>query len=104
MIDFKVGGNTLDFNSHGAANYNPDMPNSLVTAIQANVRAALDEDIASGDLTAQLIPADAEACARVISRESAVLCGSAWFDACFAALDAKLMVQPALCSAPSVQP
>jgi nicotinate-nucleotide pyrophosphorylase (carboxylating) len=92
MIDSKVGGCTLDFNSHAAANYNPDMPNSLASAIQANVRAALDEDIASGDITAQLIPADAEARARVISREDAVLCGSAWFDACFAALDAKTKI------------
>lgn len=88
MIDFKVGGCTLDFNSHCAGNYNPAMPNSLASAIQANVRAALDEDIASGDLTAQLIPANTQARARVISREDAVLCGIDWFEACFATLDA----------------
>jgi len=92
MIDFKVGGCTLDFNSASVANYNPGMshtPNpALATAIQDNVRAALAEDVGEGDLTAQLIPADTQARARVISREDAVLCGIDWFEACFAALDA----------------
>ena len=56
--------------------------------IQANVRTALDEDLGNdGDLTAQLIPSGTQATARVITREDAVLCGTAWFDACFTALD-----------------
>jgi nicotinate-nucleotide pyrophosphorylase (carboxylating) len=63
------------------------MTPSLQDAIAANVRAALEEDVGSGDLTARLIPAEAQARARVITREDAVLCGAAWFDACFAALD-----------------
>ena len=37
--------------------------------IQATVRRALAEDIGSGDVTAALIPEDARASARVISRE-----------------------------------
>ncbi len=61
---------------------------SLQDSIASNVRAALDEDLGDGDLTALLIPATAQARARVISREDAVLCGTAWFDACFIALDA----------------
>jgi nicotinate-nucleotide pyrophosphorylase (carboxylating) len=44
---------------------------------------ALDEDIGSGDLTAALIPESAVAEAQVISREAAILCGTAWFDAVF---------------------
>ncbi len=55
-------------------------------AIAAQVAAALFEDIGSGDLTAMLVP-DAIASARIISREHAVLCGSAWFEACFRQLD-----------------
>lgn len=55
--------------------------------IDAQVRAALAEDIGSGDLTADLIPADARARATVISREPAVLCGTAWFEAAFRQLD-----------------
>ncbi len=66
----------------------PNTPNpALQAAIQANVRAALAEDIGDGDLTAGLIPAAAQAHARVITREDAVLCGTAWFEACFLALD-----------------
>jgi len=68
------------------------MTHSFETALQANIRAAIAEDVGSGDLTAQLIPADAQARARVITREDAVLCGTAWFDACFAALDANVKI------------
>lgn len=56
-------------------------------ALQANVRAALAEDLGSGDLTAQLIPPERMARATLIAREAAVLCGRSWFDACFKALD-----------------
>lgn len=61
---------------------------NLARAIQANVRAALDEDLGTGDLTARLIAEDASAHARVVTREDAVLSGTAWFEACFRALDA----------------
>ncbi len=59
--------------------------------IQSNILAALAEDLGGvmphGDLTARLIPADGHAQARIITREAAVLCGAAWFEACFHALD-----------------
>ena len=55
--------------------------------IAANVRAALAEDVGSGDITAALIPAAAQANARVITREDGVLCGRAWVDRVFAELD-----------------
>jgi nicotinate-nucleotide pyrophosphorylase (carboxylating) len=61
--------------------------------IQASVARALAEDIGTGDLTAQLIPAAARSTARVITREAGVLCGQAWFDAAFASLDATIQVQ-----------
>lgn len=57
------------------------------------VALALAEDIGSGDLTAALIPAQAQAEATVISRETAVLCGVAWFDAVFRQLDSSIQVQ-----------
>src|SRR5690606_1901515 len=47
----------------------------------------LTEDIGSGDLTAQLIPAGTRARARIITREAAVLCGSPWATAVFTRLD-----------------
>lgn len=58
----------------------------LNTEIERNVTAALAEDVAGGDLTALLTP-DRPAKARVVCRESAVLCGSAWFEACMRRLD-----------------
>jgi nicotinate-nucleotide pyrophosphorylase (carboxylating) len=63
----------------------PEPPSAQ--AIASDVRRALDEDIGSGDVTADLLPRDAFARARVVTREAAVLCGAAWFEACFRALD-----------------
>ena len=48
---------------------------------------ALREDIGSGDVTADLIPAHRQAQARVLCREPAVLCGAPWFDETFRQLD-----------------
>ena len=56
------------------------------------VRAALDEDIGSGDITAALIPREQTAKATVICRETAVVCGQAWFNAVFAELDSRISI------------
>jgi len=64
-----------------------DFAVSLDAEIARNVAAALAEDIGSGDLTAQLVPAGSIARATVISRESAILCGSVWFERCFKQID-----------------
>jgi nicotinate-nucleotide pyrophosphorylase (carboxylating) len=63
------------------------MSELLLASLEADVARALAEDIGSGDLTAQLIPAAQTARARVFTREAAVLAGRPWFDACFRALD-----------------
>jgi nicotinate-nucleotide pyrophosphorylase (carboxylating) len=74
----------------------PIMPNltlaDLTAEIEANVRRALTEDIGSGDITAQLIPAERLAHATVITREAAVIAGSAWVDAVFRRLDPRVAV------------
>ena len=51
------------------------------------VRLALEEDIGSGDVTAELIPEDDIWQADVICRDTAVICGRAWFDAVFRLID-----------------
>ena len=56
------------------------------------VALALAEDVGGGDLTAALIPEDAQAEATVISRENAILCGAAWFDAVFWQLDSRIVI------------
>ena len=71
--------------------------------IKDTVRRALAEDIGSGDLTAALIPASTRARASVITRERAVLCGSAWFDEVFRQLDTAVSTTWAVKDADSIQ-
>ncbi|MGK4474543.1 carboxylating nicotinate-nucleotide diphosphorylase [Aeromonas molluscorum] len=72
--------------------------------ISRAVRAALLEDLggaltaqdqpdASADITAQLIPADRQASARVITREAGVFCGQAWVDEVFLQLGGEVQVE-----------
>ncbi|MCB4810508.1 carboxylating nicotinate-nucleotide diphosphorylase [Methylovorus menthalis] len=70
----------------------PLLTSELQRAIQRNIEAAIAEDIAGGDLTASLVPADQHAHATLISREQAIICGIPWVEACFTRLapDAKL--------------
>jgi len=68
---------------------------ALVTDPQTvlrDVQRALAEDIGAGDVTADLVSAAAHASARVITREAAVIAGSAWFDACFRQLDSAVTI------------
>ncbi|MEX1199589.1 MAG: carboxylating nicotinate-nucleotide diphosphorylase [Methylophaga sp.] len=60
--------------------------------IQSQVKLALLEDIGQQDLTADLIPADTQANARLICREDGVLCGSDWFNAVFQQLDPAIQI------------
>jgi len=71
--------------------------------IKDTVRRALAEDIGSGDLTAALIPASTRARSSVITRERAVLCGSAWFDEVFRQLDTAVSTTWAAKDADSIQ-
>jgi len=59
----------------------------LASEIERNVRAALAEDLGSGDLTAPLIPAGKRMRAAVRCRQAAVICGQPWFEACLRQLD-----------------
>lgn len=68
------------------------MNNPLPSDLATTVQNALDEDIGSGDVTAQLVSSTCHAQAQVISRESAVLCGCAWFDEVFRQLAAQVYI------------
>ncbi|UVW27132.1 carboxylating nicotinate-nucleotide diphosphorylase [Massilia sp. H6] len=59
----------------------------LQASFEANILAALLEDVGTGDLTGLLVPNDTRVQARVIVRESAVLCGAPWFEAVMLAVD-----------------
>ncbi|AHL76848.1 nicotinate-nucleotide pyrophosphorylase [Stutzerimonas stutzeri] len=64
----------------------------LSAEIETNVRKALAEDVGNGDITAQLIPAERLAHAAIITREAAVISGTAWVDAVFRQLDPRVAV------------
>ncbi len=64
----------------------------LKPAIIANVEAAIAEDIGSGDITAELIPAEEQGEARIITREQAVIAGTAWVDEVFRQVDPEVVV------------
>lgn len=72
------------------------MPNlrlaDLTAEVEANVRRALLEDIGSGDITAQLIPAERLAKATIITRDDCSVAGTAWVDAVFRQLDPRVAV------------
>ncbi|MDR2788131.1 MAG: carboxylating nicotinate-nucleotide diphosphorylase, partial [Candidatus Accumulibacter sp.] len=71
----------------------PSLPDYITDAeIERNVAAALAEDVGDGDLTAWLVPTDRVVRATVLSRENAVLCGSAWFERCFRKLDPAISI------------
>jgi nicotinate-nucleotide pyrophosphorylase (carboxylating) len=60
--------------------------------IIANVKMALFEDVGSGDITAELIPADATASATLITREHATLSGVDWFSEVFNQIDQNVKI------------
>jgi len=53
----------------------PDITNMVKTAIA--------EDVGSGDITAQLIDADKQDTAQIITREDCIFCGAAWLEETF---------------------
>jgi nicotinate-nucleotide pyrophosphorylase (carboxylating) len=75
-------------------------PDDVSTA----VRLALAEDVGSGDVTAALLAPDAAASASVVCRESAVLCGVAWFDEVFRQLCPEIEIRWCAGDADAVKP
>lgn len=79
-------------------------PQQLIADRRDAVRRALAEDIGSGDITALLIPAQNHAEASVITREHAVVCGTAWVDEVFAQLDPTVKTEWRVRDGDDVQP
>jgi nicotinate-nucleotide pyrophosphorylase (carboxylating) len=72
--------------------------------VESQVRAALEEDVGAGDLTAALLPRDQRARAELITREPAVICGCAWFEAAFCLLDPEIVVRWEVADGDRVRP
>jgi nicotinate-nucleotide pyrophosphorylase (carboxylating) len=64
-----------------------NLPKDTAADIPHCVARALQEDIGTGDITAMLIPAQKQANALVICRDTAVICGRPWVDEVFKQLD-----------------
>ena len=54
---------------------------------------ALDEDVGSGDISAELIDADTRLDTELLVREDAILCGCQWFDEVFRQCDERISIQ-----------
>lgn len=68
------------------------LPCAMTGPYTTDVIAYLQEDIGSGDITANIIPETVQAEAVVITRETMVLCGQSWFDAVFKHLNAGVSI------------
>ncbi len=69
------------------------VPEHFLPDLRQAVETALSEDIGSGDISAELIPAGQTAVAHVISREQAIICGQEWVDEVFRRLDPGILVE-----------
>ena len=67
----------------------------MITAeyIAKLVTQALAEDVASGDITAELIGADVQASGRIVTREEGILCGTAFALEAFQQIDPSCYVE-----------
>jgi nicotinate-nucleotide pyrophosphorylase (carboxylating) len=84
--------------------YYPVGSNAFDALVTTQVKAALDEDIGSGDLTALLVPEEQMVSATIIARESAIICGQDWVNACFKLIDNNVQLEWLVNEGDRVQP
>ena len=70
----------------------PQISSLLRIEIAKQVALALQEDIATGDINAQLIPDTQRDTATIICREPMVVAGKAWVDEVFRQLDPNMQL------------
>jgi nicotinate-nucleotide pyrophosphorylase (carboxylating) len=66
---------------------------AIAELARSDAARALAEDVGDGDLTAGLVDPGRRALARVLARESAVICGAPWAEAAFRQVDPNLQVR-----------
>lgn len=69
------------------------MQTDYFQGIRQSVAFALNEDIGTGDVTAQLIDSDAQAYAEIICRDDAIICGRPWVDEVLQQVDPTVKIQ-----------
>ena len=75
------------------SDFDPTSTEFIGRLAQGDAARALAEDLGDGDLTAALIDPAAQARARILAREAAVLCGSPWAEAAFRQLDPQAVLR-----------
>ncbi|MES2536674.1 MAG: carboxylating nicotinate-nucleotide diphosphorylase [Pseudomonadota bacterium] len=65
---------------------------ALVQSFEANITAALAEDVGSGDVTGRLVPENEWVKATVTVREAAILCGAPWFEGVMKQVDQRIRI------------
>lgn len=73
--------------------YSTENSMAFLDLVHTQVKNALAEDIGTGDLTAQLVPANQKATAVILVREDAVICGIDWVNSCFWQLDEDIKLE-----------
>ena len=71
----------------------PEPAAAPAEAVREDVQRALREDVGAGDVSAGLLPGNAQAAAVVVAREECVLCGRDWFDEVFRACDERITIR-----------
>ena len=69
------------------------MPPTTPVDIVKLVTFCLQEDIGTGDITAELIPIDKTISAKLISKDNGIFCGRPWADEVFRQVDSSLTVK-----------
>jgi nicotinate-nucleotide pyrophosphorylase (carboxylating) len=68
-------------------------PTAVAELARADAARALAEDVGDGDLTAALVDPQRRAQARVLARESAVICGAPWAEAALRQVEPGVQIQ-----------
>jgi nicotinate-nucleotide pyrophosphorylase (carboxylating) len=85
--------------------FKDDIRNTVKQALLEDVGTDLAGNLlANGDITAQLIPAENQATARIISRDRAIIAGSAWVNEVFKQLDPNVSINWKVCDGEWVEP
>ena len=69
------------------------MPPTTPVDIAKLVTFCLQEDVGTGDITAELIPIDKTISAKLISKDNGIFCGRPWADEVFRQVDSSLTVK-----------
>jgi nicotinate-nucleotide pyrophosphorylase (carboxylating) len=80
------------------------LPRPLPADLASQVTHALREDVAGGDVTANLVPARQRVRGRVITREAMILCGVAWVEEAFRQLDPQIRLDWQVAEGAQAQP